>query len=154
MIVEFKTSIRAEAVLVNALQRLLNGKPVKVKPGGKLTLNRINNEAGFGNSYVHKFPDFVAYAKPVIEEYNLNRDKAMSTGLDIEVNAPLSEIEGLRFKLRKAEELKAKYRIERDNAIEARKVLEHKYSELMFRAYSLQEDLQASTQHRVVPIKE
>lgn len=153
MIVDFKTSIKAEAVLVNALQRLLDGKPLKVKRSGKLTLNRINNEAGFGNSYIHKFPDFVAYAKPVIEEFNLNRDRAISAGLDIEVNAPLSEIDTLKRKLKKAEELKARYRAERDNAIEARKILEHKYSELMFRAYSLEEDLQLNTQHRVVSIK-
>lgn len=36
---------------------------------------------------------------------------------------------------------KAKYRTERDNAVAARKILEQKNSELMFRAYDLQDEL-------------
>ena len=62
-----------ESRLYEALARLLQQQPKRVKIKGKLTLNMINNEAGLGNSYVHKFPDFVAYAKPVIDNYNKNR---------------------------------------------------------------------------------
>lgn len=152
MKVEFPASNKAEGLLVNALQRLLDGKPLKVKAKGKLTLNRINNEAGLGNSYVHKFKEFVAYAKPVIEKYNLNREKAMATGLDLEVETPLNEIDALKAKLKKVEALKDKYRMERDDAIEARKILEHKYSELMFRAYDMQEELQSKNEV-VMPFK-
>nr|WP_254796319.1 hypothetical protein [Moritella viscosa]SHO12205.1 Putative uncharacterized protein [Moritella viscosa] len=152
MKVEYETTVKAEAMLVHALQRLLEGKPIKVKPKGKLTLNRINNEAGLGNSYIHKFKDFVSYASPVIKEYNLNREKAMITGLDIEVNAPLSELDNLRAKLRRSDELKNKYRIERDNAKVARKQLEQENSALMFRIYELQDDLQQYNQ-TVVPLK-
>jgi hypothetical protein len=152
MNVEFKASNKAEGLLSNAMQRLLDGKPLKVKAKGKLTLNRINNEAGFGNSYIHKFKSFVAYVKPLIEEFNLNREKAMLTGLDMEVGVQLSEIDTLKSKLKKAEALKDKYRRERDDAIEARKIMEHKYSELMFRTYDLQELVQS--QYEVVkPIK-
>lgn len=150
--VEYKASNKTEGLLVNALQRLLDGKPLKVKAKGKLTLNRINNEAGLGNSYVHKFKEFVAYAKPVIEKYNLNREKAMATGLDLEVETPLNEIDALKAKLKKVEALKDKYRMERDDAIEARKILEHKYSELMFRAYDMQEELQTKNEV-VMPFK-
>lgn len=152
MMVEYKASNKTEGLLVNALQRLLDGKPLKVKAKGKLTLNRINNEAGLGNSYVHKFKEFVAYAKPVIEKYNLNREKAMATGLDLEVETPLNEIDALKAKLKKVEALKDKYRMERDDAIEARKILEHKYSELMFRAYDMQEELQTKNEV-VMPFK-
>lgn len=146
MKVEFPANSKTEGLLVNAFQRLLDGKPLHVKAKGKLTLNRINNEARLGNSYVHKFKEFVAYAKPVIEEYNLNREKAMTTGLDIEVDAPLSEIDALKAKLKRTEELKDKYRMERDDAIKARKIMEHKYSELLFRTYDLQEELQTKNQ--------
>ncbi|MEZ9205061.1 hypothetical protein AB4151_22135 [Vibrio splendidus] len=152
MMVEYKASNKTEGLLVNALQRLLDGKPLKVKAKGKLTLNRINNEAGLGNSYVHKFKEFVAYAKPVIEKYNLNREKAMATGLDLEVETPLNEIDALKAKFKKVEALKDKYRMERDDAIEARKILEHKYSELMFRAYDMQEELQTKNEV-VMPFK-
>ncbi|MBR9787978.1 MAG: hypothetical protein GYB40_08590 [Vibrionaceae bacterium] len=141
MKVEYKATSKAEGLLVNAFQRLLDGKPLHVKATGKLTLNRINNEARLGNSYVHKFKEFVTYAKPVIDEYNLNRDKAMATGLDIELDVPLSELDRLKHELKKTNELKDKYRIERNNAIEARKQLEAENARLRFRVFDLQQEL-------------
>ena len=131
-----------EGRLREALERLLNGTPRNVKAKGKLTLNKVNNEAKLGNSYVHKFPEFVAYAKPLIDEYNQSRDKAMTKGLDVEINGvELDEVDKLRAKLKEALKLKDRYRLERDNAVEARQQLEHKYSELMFHVHELQEDL-------------
>ncbi|MEK1972779.1 hypothetical protein WOB87_06690 [Vibrio parahaemolyticus] len=141
MKVQYKSTCKAEGLLVNAFQRLLDGKPLYVKPTGKLTLNRINKEAQLGNSYVHKFKEFVAYAKPVIDEFNLNRDKVMITGLDIELDVPLSQIDKLKAQLKKAEELKDKYRVERNNAIEARKQLEAENATLRFRVFDLQQEL-------------
>ncbi len=141
-----------ESRLHEALNRLLEGKPRNVKAKGRLTLNRVNNEAKLGNSYVHKFTDFVDHAKPIIDEYNEKHDKAMASGLDIEIGASLSEIDTLRAKLKKTEALKNRYRTERDNAIAARKVVEGKYSELLFRVYDLQEDLQRSKQ-TVIPFR-
>ncbi|WP_318463880.1 hypothetical protein [Photobacterium leiognathi] len=131
-----------EGRLREALERLINGTPRNVKAKGKLTLNKVNNEAKLGNSYVHKFPDFVAYAKPLIDEYNQNRDKAMTKGLGVEISGvELDQVDKLKAQLKKALELKERYRLERDNAVEARQQLEHKYSELMFHAHELQEDL-------------
>ncbi|MGF1701445.1 hypothetical protein L4D09_14195 [Photobacterium makurazakiensis] len=152
MRVEYKATCKAEGLLVNAFQRLLDGKPLHVKATGKLTLNRINNEAQLGNSYVHKFKEFVAYAKPVIDEYNLNRDKAMTAGLDIELDVPLSDLDGLKHKLKKADELKDKYRVQRDNAIEARKQLEAENARLRFRVFDLQQEL-LDENSVVTPIK-
>lgn len=142
-----------EARLHEALKRLLANQPVRVKVSGKLTLNKINKEAGLGNSYIHKFPAFVEYAKPLINEYNLTRDKAITNGLSIEVIAPLSETEKLKSELAREKRLKEKYRLERDNAITARKLLDEKYSKLMFRAFELQNDLEAY-RPLVVPIKQ
>ncbi|MDE0550631.1 hypothetical protein AAIA71_05465 [Vibrio harveyi] len=152
MKVEYRATCRAEGLLVNAFQRLLDGKPLHVKATGKLTLNRINNEALLGNSYVHKFKEFVAYAKPVIDEYNLYRDKAMTTGLDIELDVPLSEFDGLKHQLKKANELKDKYRVQRNNAIEARKQLEAENARLRFRVFELQQEL-LDENSVVTPIK-
>lgn len=152
MKVEYKATSKAEALLVNAFQRLLDGKPLHVKAKGKLTLNRINNEAQFGNSYVHKFKEFVAYAKPVIDEYNINRDKAMVTGLDIELDVPLSELDRLKHELKKSNELKDKYRVQRNNAVEARKQLEAENARLRFRVFDLQQELLVENSV-VAPIK-
>ncbi len=152
MKVEYKATCKAEGLLVNAFQRLLDGKPLHVKATGKLTLNRINKEAQFGNSYVHKFKAFVAYAKPVIDEYNLNRDKAMTTGLDIELDVPLSKLDRLKHELKKANELKDKYRVQRNNAVEARKQLETENARLRFRVFDLQQEL-LDENSVVMPIK-
>lgn len=152
MKVEYKATCKAEGLLVNAFQRLLDGKPLHVKATGKLTLNRINNEAQLGNSYVHKFKEFVVYAKPVIDEYNLNRDKVMTTGLDIELDVPLSELDRLKHELKKANELKDKYRVQRNNAVEARKQLEAENARLRFRVFDLQQEL-LDENSVVTPIK-
>lgn len=64
-------SLSAEEKFKKALERLQVGKPVRTKAKGLLTLHKINNEAGLGRSYIHKFKDFVEKdAKPAIEEYN------------------------------------------------------------------------------------
>lgn len=152
MKVEYKATSKTEGLLVNAFQRLLDGKPIHVKAAGKLTLNRINNEAQLGNSYVHKFKAFVAYARPVIDEYNLNRDKAMITDLDIELDVPLPKLDRLKHELKKANELKDKYRVQRNNAVEARKQLEAENARLRFRVFDLQQEL-LDENSVVTPIK-
>ncbi len=128
-----------ESRLYEALVRLLQQQPKRVKIKGKLTLNMINNEAGLGNSYVHKFPDFVAYAKPVINSYNINRlsiiddptlDKAMH-----------SEVDKLQLDKIREERLKVKYRQERNDAIKAKIELEAINNTLMFRLFELQKEL-------------
>ncbi len=141
MKVEYKATSKAEGVLVNALQRLLDGKPLHVKATGKLTLNRVNNEALFGNSYIHKFKAFVSYARPIIDEYNLIRDRAMKIGLKLEPDTPLSDLDKLKLELKKTRELKDRYRLERNNALEARKQLESENAKLRFRVFDLQQTL-------------
>lgn len=129
-----------EARLHEALQRLLNGQGRNVQPKGRLTLNKINTEAQLGNSYVHKFPDFVTHAKPLIESFNNDRERAMSIGLDIEVGTSLSELDRVKSELKRERILKEKYRRERDNAIKARSLLEQSYSNLVKRVADLQEE--------------
>jgi hypothetical protein len=131
-----------EARLQDALKRLLNGQQRHVKKNGRLTLNKINSEAQLGNSYIHKFPDFVDHAKPSIKKFNDNRERLMVDGLDIEINTSISEIDKLKAELQRERALKLKYRLERDNAIKAKKLLELGYSELAKRVVELQEEHQ------------
>lgn len=130
-----------EERLEDALRRLLTNTPLIVKASGKLSLNKINNEAGLGHSYVHKFKEFVERAKPQIEKYNHERDKALAAGLDIEIQAPISEVDKLKGQLKKAQNLRDMYRLERNNAIEARKFLEEQLAEMTHRTYMLQEEI-------------
>lgn len=127
-----------EARLEEALKRLLNGAPVRIKQGGKLTLNKVNKEAGLGHSYVHKFPEFVARATPQIDEYNKYAHK-IETGMELD-DSKLDEVSRLKLQLKKEKRLKEQYRKERDNAIVIQKELETLNSTLMFRVYELQEE--------------
>jgi len=128
-----------EARLEESLQRLLNNSPIRTKLGGRLSLNKINNEAGLGHSYVHKFPVFVTRATLLINEYNKNRESSTN---DLQLNqSDLTDIEKLKIDLKKEKSLKAKYRKERDDAIEKQKNLEGLNSTLMFRLYELQAEV-------------
>lgn len=129
-----------EGRLHAALHRLLEGKPERVKKTGKLSLNKINNEAGLGHSYIHKFDDFVSnVANPAIEKYNNEYDRAL---FDVEASEQdQSEVAKLKSKLKKEKELKEKYRKQRDDAITCQKELEKLNSTLMFRVYELQDEL-------------
>ncbi|MCO6354861.1 hypothetical protein GBO14_09040 [Pseudoalteromonas shioyasakiensis] len=124
-----------------ALQRLLDGKPTRVKKVGRLSLNRINQEAGCGHSYINK-PQFKEFretrALPAIEEFNKSYDpERLALAFD-EGKKDLTEVEVLKAKLKKERELKEKYRNERDDALAASKELEALNSTLMFRVYELQ----------------
>lgn len=141
-----------EARLYEALQRLLDGQQRHVKRNGRLTLNKINTEAQLGNSYIHKFSDFVEHAKPLIKKYNDKRERLMVVGLDIEINTSLSEVDKLKSELQRERALKQKYRKERDNALQARSLLEQAYSELVKRVADLQDERQVH-EYVVSPIK-
>lgn len=139
-----------EGRLRAALQRLLDGKPERIKKVGKLSLNKINNEAGLGHSYIHKFKDFVENeAKPAIEEFNKNYDPLVEV-LKSEVTEDLSEVEKLRAKLKKEKALKDQYRNELDEVKQVNKMLEQQNSSLMFRLYELQEEVRSNNIVRLV----
>jgi hypothetical protein len=127
-----------EGRLRAALQRILDGKPIRVKQGGKLSLNKINNEAGLGHSYIHKFVDFVENeANPKIKSYNKNlvsEDHGDALSQD-----KLTDVEKLKANLKRERALKEKYRQERDDAIAAQKHMEQSNNNLMFRIHELQQ---------------
>lgn len=133
-----------EGRLRAALQRLLDGKPERIKKIGKLSLNKINNEAGLGHSYIHKFKDFVENeATPAIEEFNKNYDP-LAEALKSEVTEGLSEVEKLKAKLKKEKALKDQYRNELDEVKQVNKMLEQQNSSLMFRVYELQDEVRSN----------
>jgi hypothetical protein len=129
-----------EARLQAALDRLLEDKPINTKPTGNITLNKINNEAKLGNSYIHKFPDFVERIKCIIEDFNKERTKLLSVGVDLAEVELSSEDEYKRDKLRE-ERLKKKYLQDSKDAKEKYKLLEAENKQLMFRVLELQEEL-------------
>ncbi|MGI3022767.1 hypothetical protein ACRTDP_21950 [Vibrio alginolyticus] len=137
-------SLPALEKLQKALCRLQNGKPLRTKAKGQLTLNKINNEAGLGRSYIHKFKDFVEnVAKPAIEKYNDKLDEPEQSQQMATESEDMSEVDKLRVELNREKELKEEYRRERDEALAINTELETLNKSLMFRIYELQEQISA-----------
>lgn len=128
------------AELKSALKRLLEGNPIRVKQTGKLTLNKINREAGLSHSHIHKFKDFVEQITPDIEAFNSAKLEQLNDEYGIETSI-LSDIDRLRKERDNEKRLKEKYKAERDDAVEAQKFLEETNSTLLFRLYELQQKL-------------
>ncbi|AGU58600.1 hypothetical protein [Vibrio anguillarum] len=146
-LVQEEKSLSAEEKLQRALDRLIGkgGKPLRTKVKGRLTLNKINNEAGLGRSFIHKFKDFVEkVANPAIEKYNAVLELCQTIGANrLRMSVDMSEINRLRAELNREKELKIEYRRERDEALAINTKLETLNKSLMFRVYDLQEQLSA-----------
>ncbi len=137
-------SLVALEKLQKALCRLQDCRPLRTKAKGRLTLNKINNEAGLGRSYIHKFKEFVEeVANPAIEKYNDALDEPEQVEQVISESKEVSDIDRLKAELSREKELKNDYRRERDEAIAINTELEILNKSLMFRVYELQEQLAA-----------
>jgi len=68
-----ETLIRLE----QALQRLVDGKPDKTKPDGRISLKRIGDEAGLSSGGIYYYSSFVKRANKVIQSkpQEVNSDK-------------------------------------------------------------------------------
>ena len=130
-------SSSAEQRLEDALERILIGKPERVKLTGKLTLNKINKEAGLGHSYIHKFPDFVAKTIPVIDKYN-EKKRPLDDGEQNFKDAGLCYVEKIRGELNREIKLKEKYYKEKKDLNLKLKELEIQNNTLMYRVFELQ----------------
>ncbi|RYU56044.1 hypothetical protein ERW51_16515 [Aliivibrio finisterrensis] len=142
-LVQEEKTLSAEDKLHKALDRLtsIDGKPLRTKVKGRLTLNKINNEAGLGRSYIHKFKKFVdKVANPAIERYNGILDDSESSVQATDLDN-IDEIELIKEDLRLQIELKDTYRKERDEVIIINDQLETLNKSLMFRIYELQQQL-------------
>ena len=125
-----------------ALQRVLEGQPQNVKKHGKLTLNKINNEARLGRSYIHKFKDFIEEeANPAIESFNKAYDPVAAKALAESEEGELTNEVKLKRELKAQERLKKEYKEERDELKVINQMLEEQNSSLMFRIYELQQEL-------------
>lgn len=133
--------------LRNALERLLEGKPTKVKVNAKLTLNRVNKEAGLSQSYIHKFPEFIKEAEPQIVEFNnkFDPDSLLTTNDDSNSD---SIMQSLRHNLSREKRLKEKYKQERDDLRVVNQSIVARENGLLFQLYELQQTLEKYTEEK------
>lgn len=134
--------------LRNALKRLLDGKPTKVKANAKLTLNRINKEAGLSQSYIHKFPEFIKEAEPQIIEFNNKFDPNALSPINEDSNSD-SVVDSLRHSLSREKRLKEKYKQERDDLRAVNQSIVARENGLLFQLYELQQTLEKYTDEKI-----
>lgn len=98
------TQIRLE----QALERLLEGKPERTPNDGRLSLSRINKEAGLSSGGIYYYDDFVQKVRKLLHERKL--DNSMSS-----VTSGKASVDKVRAQRDKERELKERYRSQRDS---------------------------------------
>lgn len=93
--------------LESALNRLIEGKPERTPNDGKLSLSRINQEAGLSSGGIYYYEGFVAKAKQEID--NLKSIKTSNSSVSGKIS-----IDKLRAQRDKERELKERYKSQRD----------------------------------------
>lgn len=98
------TKIRLE----QALERLLEGKPERTPNDGRLSLSRINKEAGLSSGGIYYYDDFVQKARKLLHERK--QDNSISP-----VPSGKASVGKIRDQRDKERELKERYRAQRDS---------------------------------------
>lgn len=90
-----------------ALERLINGKPERTLNDGRISLSRINKEAGLSSGGIYYYAEFVDKARKEIEKHKSQKSGCSSKSNKI-------SIDKLRAQRDKERELKERYRSQRD----------------------------------------
>ena len=138
-----------EQRLRNALQRLLDGRPERTKADSKISLSRINKEAGCSHGLIYKYPGVISEAKVAIEQHKVNQQRS-----SILENLSTSSNREARLKAErdKQEKLKRDYRDQRDNLQVLADSAVKRENELLFRCHELQLELNFINKTKVVPL--
>lgn len=105
---ESNNSSITEIKLEQALERLLRGIPERTKPDGKISISRINSEAGLSVGSIYYYKEFLTKARSVISDLKSTKN-TNSTSIN------KSDIARLRSERDKQKKLKIKYRDQRDS---------------------------------------
>ena len=95
-----------------ALHRLLKGRPIRTKADGRISISRINQEAGLSQGAVYYYKEFVEAAKEAIKRHRralLIQDECAES---VTSNGPTNSLVDT-FKTERR--LKKKYRDQRDD---------------------------------------
>ena len=94
--------------LEQALKRLLDGKPERTPNDGRLSLSRVNKEAGLSSGGIYYYGDFVEKVRAIIHDRKIKNSISDSS---------LGKITADRMRVQrdKERELKERYRSQRDN---------------------------------------
>jgi len=135
--------------LNDALQRLLSGTPERTRVDGKVSIMRINQEAGLSRGNIYHYKEFIAKAKVEIELYKDNTNK--SNVIDKQRVNKIKE-DKLRFQRDKEKRLKIEYHGQAKNQKKLTDQLVRENASLAFRCMELSDELD-SKNNKIVSIK-
>ena len=124
--------------LEDALKRLLSGIPERTKPDGKISIMRINEEAGLSRGNIYHYKEFISKAKIEIEIYK-NRKKR--TDIIVDLGDKKNKEDKLRFQRDKEKRLKTEYHRQTKNYKQLTDQLVRENVSLAFRCMELSDEL-------------
>ena len=133
-----------------AFERLKNGTPERTKADDKISILRINEEAGLSRGGIYYYKDFVIKAKAEIEAIK-NQRKTQNAIRD--VVAKENKTDKLRAERDKEKRLKVDYRNQVNEFSQFSDQLVIENVLLAFRCYELQERETKRERMKVVPIR-
>lgn len=138
-----------EQRLVDALNRLLEGKPVNTKLDGRISIKRINDEAGLSQGAVYYYKDFVSKAREEIDLFKKNQrinDSLSSRDVD------LSKTKKLRREINKEKRLKDDYREQLGNQKVLNDMVVQANVSLAFRILELENEIRRNLDAKVLQL--
>jgi hypothetical protein len=135
--------------LDDALKRLLAGTPERTKADGKISIMRINEEAGLSRGNIYHYKEFITKAKVEIQLYNDNKKRSYI--IDNQGDKKNKE-EKLRFQRDKEKRLKVEYHEQAKNYKQLTDQLVRENASLAFRCMELSDELDRINSN-IVPIK-
>ena len=135
--------------LDDALKRLLDGTPERTKVDGKISIMRINEEAGLSRGNIYHYKEFISKAKVEIELY---KDRKMKSDIIDNQGDKKNKEEKLRFQRDKEKRLKVEYHDQAKNYKQLTDQLVRENASLAFRCMELSDELD-SRNNKIVSIK-
>ncbi|GHX20455.1 hypothetical protein N5094_07135 [Shewanella putrefaciens] len=134
--------------LNSSLERLLSGNPERTKPDGRISIKRINDEAGLSRGAIYYYKDFIETAKKAIEKHKSDKVEGADS-----VTA-LTPEQKLKQQMDKEKRLKEDYRDQARGLEGLNDALVIQNVSLAFRCMELQHELELVTQGRLVSIRD
>lgn len=136
-----------EQRFLDSLQRLLDGKPQRTKADNKISLSRINKEAGCSHGLIYKYPHIIDEIRAKIENHKTTQQcKFIKSTPNVDKESRLKAARD------KQEKLKINYRNQRDNFQLLADSAVKRENELLFRCHELQLELSRINNERVISI--
>ncbi len=136
--------------LIDAFERLKLGRPERTPTDGKISIKRINDEAGLSQGAVYYYKSFLSTAKAEIIILEADRKKRqVIDGLELDQTGEAK----LRSDRDREKRLKTKYRSEVSNFKQLSDVMVKENVSLAFHCMELQQELARATAWKITSIK-